>query len=278
MRQLVRSSLERLGLDVRRVHAPESPFIPYIEHYSLRYAGAEAPCEFDFWIANKSTQQWYKEWLYAMPNPTWELDEMSWLVKPGDRVLDIGCHHGFLSMMLAHRIGPSGSLFALDANPENAMIAGSQFALNKLPNCSAHHLACGDKTETLTMEWRTNSHVVTQPSDAPSYEVACVTADELDSRHGPFNVIKIDVEGYEVAVLRGCQNILRRRPKLILEVHPNFMPRYGVGVDDIWPLIGYRHRGTTITAPDFHIKQPFNEAHVSESAVSYLFLEPRVGS
>ncbi len=57
-------------------------------------------------------------------------------------------------------------------------------------------------------------------------EVECRTLDGLASDAGftSVDLVKIDVEGFEAAVLRGGrQTILRHRPKLLLEWHPSFM-------------------------------------------------------
>jgi hypothetical protein len=46
--------------------------------------------------------------------------------------------------------------------------------------------------------------------------------------------IKIDVEGFELDVLRGAASVLHRdQPILFLEVHPHILPRFGATVDDI---------------------------------------------
>jgi FkbM family methyltransferase len=228
---------------------------------------------FDFWLASRDAELWYKEWFHAAQNPTWELDEFSWLVRPGDRILEIGCHHGFLSMMLAHRIGPDGSLFAIDANPENAMIAGSQFSLNGLSNCAAKHLAAGDRSEVLEMAWRTNSHVVYDGEIATKYSVQAMTGDELDKLYGPFDLIKIDVEGFEVSVLKGCRQLLERKPKMILEVHPEMIANYGSTLSGVWSILEpYRYGGTMLHRGKFGTVHEFSPRNVPPTDVTYLHL------
>ncbi len=233
--------------------------MPYIENYVLKSRGSQELCIFDFWLANRSAEQWYKEWFYAAGNPTWELDEFNSLINPGDRILELGSHHGFLTMMLAHKVKPTGFILSIDANPENTLICQAQIALNQLTNiCKALPAAATDKPGPMQFAWRTNSHAIvgsSSPESEASYTVEGVTGDDLDREYGPFNVLKVDVEGFEVSVLRGCKELLARRPKLIVELHPTFMKEYGYDdtLDDVYKLLGIEgYEGTMVLRPNFH--------------------------
>jgi hypothetical protein len=55
----------------------------------------------------------------------------------------------------------------------------------------------------------------------------CTTVDHLCSLYGDFDVLMIDVEGFEEEVLKGARGLLDRiRPKLA-EIHSDFLPNYG---------------------------------------------------
>lgn len=56
------------------------------------------------------------------------------------------------------------------------------------------------------------------------------------------NIIKIDVEGAEMNVLRGSSKILAQcHPTLFLEIHPNLVTKFGASVDDVLTFLR-RHR------------------------------------
>jgi FkbM family methyltransferase len=284
LKHFVRNLFNRAGLDIVRKQPAPKPFIPYIQPYDLTYRSGNRQCRFDFWLANPDANQWYKEWFYAASNPTWELDEYVHLVQPGDRVLEIGCHHGFLTMMLAHLTGPSGFVLAVDANPENVLVAQAQLTLNQLtPFCKVLFGAGADQVGLLEFEWRTNSHAIVGSGGSSqgchSYSVPAVTGDDLDREYGPFNVLKVDVEGFELAVLRGCGSLLARKPKLILELHPHFMKMYGYDatVAEVLRVIdaaGYE--GTIVIRPNFHLSLPFHPDGIPQNEVSNVHLRPKV--
>lgn len=274
-RQILRELAQRAGVDVRRVTAPVSPFIPYQKHYDLHYGG-KAPCSFDFWVANKDASQWYDDWFFRAKDPVWELRQFCELVQPGDNILEIGCHHGFLTMQLAHLVGPSGSVVALDANPENTMITQSNVGLNKLTNVEVLFAAGGECEGEGTFEWRTNSHQVTGPPSASSYKAHITTADALSERYKrKFQVLKIDVEGFECEVLRGAKTILQSRPNLLLEVHPNEMRQWSSkgSIPELFSLIhADKCEGTIVCRPDFGKAIPFSKSAVPLDSVSNLHL------
>ncbi|MFM8879846.1 MAG: FkbM family methyltransferase, partial [Verrucomicrobiota bacterium] len=50
----------------------------------------------------------------------------------------------------------------------------------------------------------------------------------------PVALMKIDCEGYELKILHGAREILRRdRPVLLIEVHPQFLPQFGGSVRQV---------------------------------------------
>jgi hypothetical protein len=75
---------------------------------------------------------------------------------------------------------------------------------------------------------------------AQKIRVANVRLDDFPfDRHDRLRLIKIDVEGAEVDVLKGAENLLRERhPVLLIEVHGFALPSFGSSVADLRAYLG----------------------------------------
>lgn len=71
------------------------------------------------------------------------------------------------------------------------------------------------------------------PGDAPAHAyftpqaMRAISLDALAQRHGPPDLIKIDVEGYEIQVLASGPEVLARRPTVILEFNSVCLSNFG---------------------------------------------------
>lgn len=165
-------------------------------------------------------------------------------VSPGDTVLEIGAHHGFMTTLLAHRVGDAGRVVAIEPMAENVRIIKENVRLNDLANVEVVQAAVGDADGTVKLIERTNSFVEPQRRMSlrrlvneavyEKREVDSIRVDTFCQARGlrP-DLLKIDVEGYEVAVLRGAEETLAARPKLIVEVHPAQIASFGHHVSEI---------------------------------------------
>jgi hypothetical protein len=102
-----------------------------------------------------------------------------------------------------------------------------------------------------------------------------VTGDELDEKYGPFGMLKVDVEGYEGQVLRGCRRLLARRPALALELHLDQLARFGTTVEEIFGMVAAdEYEGTMIRRGDPTVI-PFDRAALPKEGIVNVFLKPR---
>jgi FkbM family methyltransferase len=76
------------------------------------------------------------------------------------------------------------------------------------------------------------------PSQYVEVEVEMVRLDDLDVQ-GDVSFLKCDIEGAELAALRGGEDLLRRHaPTLLLEVDPAFLSGYGLSPADVFGYLG----------------------------------------
>jgi FkbM family methyltransferase len=78
--------------------------------------------------------------------------------------------------------------------------------------------------------------------DFSDFDVVSVRTIKLDDIvHRPVGLIKVDVEGHEMAVLRGATRILKTdRPNLLLEIEERHMPGCVAAAFDFLGELGYR--------------------------------------
>lgn len=187
---------------------------------------------FDFLLGDVTGRDWYRDQDGISPELAFLRDRM---IAPGDRVLECGAHHGFTTILIAHWIGPSGRLTAFEASPSSAEILSRNIELNRLGDrVTVEAKAVGSRAGSLTFTDESNAVALTAPF-APGSRVPVVPLD--DYAHLSPTLLKLDVEGFEIEVLRGAERVLRRRPKLAIEVHVDMLRRYGRRADDLLELV-----------------------------------------
>ena len=225
-RTLPTSVYTRLGL-VREA-VDRARFAPYVATH--RYGRRRLSVH----IVDMMGRSWYDhDW--AVPAEIRELADRGRL-REGARVFDVGAHQGVVAMMLADLVGAAGQVVAVEATPHNAETAARNARMNGLAQLHIVHAAGAETPGTLHFSPRMNGHVATR--DEASLEVRAVTIDELTAEHGGPDVLFIDVEGYELHVLRGARETLEaHRPDLFVEVHSAAgLERFG-DADDLLALI-----------------------------------------
>lgn len=132
---------------------------------------------------------------------------------------DIGANWGYFSLHLAAHPEFSGSIHAFEPFPRSHRDLASaveQSGLQKVITC--HEIALSDKSGEVGMKLADNLHSGLGMVDESSggARMACSTADSLPLP--PPSLIKMDVEGHELAVLKGAAaTIQSAKPWIILE-------------------------------------------------------------
>lgn len=161
----------------------------------------------------------------------------------GQRLLDVGALHGLFSLaFVAHR--PHARALAVEPSSAALAILRRHVALNTGGAIEIAAVAAGETTGQVRLveNWH---HLEASPAGGGGVErvVEQTTLDRLcaDRNFWP-DVVKIDVEGMEGRVLRGAAEVLRRRPVIHLELHPQALERLGESVEEVLrPLVASGH-------------------------------------
>jgi FkbM family methyltransferase len=152
------------------------------------------------------------------------------IVRPGDTVLDIGANLGLVTLQLAALVGPKGMVHAFEPNPALCELLSQSLERNAARNVRLHAHALGLETGRLPLtvpdlNAGMGSLTTDLPESWPRVEVAVRPLSEVAAEIGlgPVRFVKIDVEGFEAAVLGGGRSWLLSSPPdtIIFELNPN---------------------------------------------------------
>ncbi|HVE76702.1 MAG TPA: FkbM family methyltransferase [Actinomycetota bacterium] len=159
------------------------------------------------------------------------------LAETAKTVVDVGAHVGTFSL-------PAATLgcrvIAIEGSPENARLLAIAKGLNNLERLEVVNAVASDRggTQSFTAHgpWGHVSITGALP-DIPRVDVQSVRLDELLRRRGleTIDLMKIDIEGYELAALRGLAEFLRTRSvaHIIFESNASMLENYGLAPQDL---------------------------------------------
>ena len=197
-------------------------FRPGIHQYTIR-GGALKGMRFHFDL-HKDTQTW--RGIYEQSLQAW----LTRYVQPGATCLDIGSADGYFALLMAKLSGPSGEVHAFEpCDSAEDRIGG---------------IACIRSNFAANSNFPLASVVLYDSFAGTEYDPAAnvTSIDHLvdEGKLAKVDVVKIDVDGGEMDVLRGMRNTLQRfHPHLFVEVHSHELREQ---VEEFTTQLGYTLR------------------------------------
>ena len=179
------------------------------------------------------------------------------LLPAGGVFLDVGGNKGDFSLQAARRLGPAGTVHVFEPEPSNGRWIQRSIDINRFDNVRLHQLALSDAAGTARLHIGTKSgwHTLVAGQADREEDVVVVRTAALDTLLDEMqftktvDVMKIDVEGAEMQVLRGARQTLERSRDvaLLLDLHPQL----GVSVDEVFSLLAELGFTMCAEAPPF---------------------------
>ena len=158
-------------------------------------------------------------------------------VQAGDVVLDVGANIGYYTAMLARRVGDTGKVYALEPEPRNYELLTRNIGLNGIGAIvEPYQLAASDAQavgrlyvspySNLHSFLPDTSHEATGRDDDAFTEVPMTDLSSFVQGKRPVDMLRMDIEGYEVEVISGLEPAIRDGSyagKIVFECH---FPRY----------------------------------------------------
>lgn len=179
------------------------------------------------------------------------------LALPERTVVDVGANIGYYMTLISESVGSEGKVICFEPDPNNLVELKRNKNKNNISNVEIVESAVGDKNKKVSFTEGINGKV----EDKGCVKVPQVTLDSWLEE--PVDAIKIDVEGYEGAVLEGATSTIDcTHPNLLVEIHPwlstdhshkdifEFLESryanveyYEVRLSDIWSKVTYNYLG-----------------------------------
>jgi FkbM family methyltransferase len=175
------------------------------------------------------------------------------VIREGDVVVDVGAYIGYFSLLASGRVGAKGRVYSFEPIPRNFERLKRNLEVNKTKNIRAYNLGLSDRDETLS--FTVPREIPAQSSLAASWSEltkgAKLTKDTVKAKLTTFDrfgkdaglnkvdIIKIDVDGAELKVLKGMRKTLTKSTDiwLFLEVAPPLVKLLDGSVVDLTKLL-----------------------------------------
>jgi len=172
-------------------------------------------------------------------------------LKPGECYVDVGANIGSTVIAGATAVGATGQVIAIEPHPRIFYYMLENVALNGLTNVTAKNVALADAPGSAAFSDSTSddqNHI--EPAGQGQLSVELATLDYVAGGCHSIALLKIDVEGYEVQVLRGAPDTLLKTEAIYIEIADGLLRTYGSSADGIL---------TTLQAAGFHILRWSND-------------------
>jgi len=156
------------------------------------------------------------------------------LLRPGDCVVDVGANVGYYTMTAAKLVGQTGCVHAFEASPQIFPWLLTNARLNPQARIHVYKQAVTDQCgeimfHTASAERTGYSSIRDLGEQAERSDVVpTISIDSIMATIPPVRLVKIDVEGAELLVLRGMLGLIERdRPYIIFEIDDEFLRELG---------------------------------------------------
>jgi FkbM family methyltransferase len=160
-------------------------------------------------------------------------------IREGDTVVDVGAFIGDHTIAYSKAVGSKGVVHAFEPNPFAYKCL--QHNMKTCGNVILHNVGLSDSMAYVSLNCDDGNYGSAYIGHGK--RIADIMVDALDTNiPWKVNFIKIDVEGYELKVLRGAGNLINRcAPRMVIEINPVALARQGITPEDIFGWLKEHH-------------------------------------
>lgn len=157
-----------------------------------------------------------------------------------DVCIDVGANIGYHSLLASRLVGKEGRVFAFEPGAAAAHILALNIGLNRASNIEVSREAVSDSTGTIELREHVTGRLglIGPYEEGQRFTVPSITLDEAIGDVDPMRMrlLKIDVQGGELGVLRGAPELLKKAERLFVVCE---VSRDGAEIFDLMAEHGY---------------------------------------
>lgn len=168
---------------------------------------------------------------YEADNSNWILENFS--DRTGGLFVDVGANFGWYSLLFSLCSESAGRVVAIEPEPGNLRLLHKNIAVNNAANIFviASGVGADDRFAELSLSTNWNPGMHSLRDDVNSHGKVKIEIRTLDSIlkkfPGEIDLLKMDIEGFEVDALMGASETLARTKNVLIEFTPKFIRACG---------------------------------------------------
>ena len=166
-----------------------------------------------------------------------EADQLRALLGPGMTFVDVGAHVGYMSLLAASAVGPTGRGYAFEPEPGNFRLLTANLANHGVEHVHAVPAAAWHESGRLSLSVcadNTGDHRAYPLPGRPAVDVLAVAIDDVLPEDTKVDVVKVDAQATDDLAIRGMERTLARsRPVMLVEFWPEGIRQRGAVPMDV---------------------------------------------
>lgn len=202
-----------------------------------------------FWMRHMVLYRAIRDYRLKIPSG-WKV-ALALSLFPGDTFFDIGANIGLVTQPASWLVGRKGRVHSFEPSPSVVQCLRRRVELLGLKNVTINELALGSEPGSATLYEYSEHHggasslkriVRSEYKEPTESRVKVKTLDDYvtENRIAPVRLIKLDVEGSEIDVLRGGSGLLvSQRPVLFVELSRDTNAAFGRTLSELLETIAF---------------------------------------
>lgn len=158
-------------------------------------------------------------------------------LREGDTVIDAGANIGLLTLRAAKVVGEDGRVISIEPHPETFRWLNKNVLLNKFSNVEFFNIAVGHKQQLVSFTDFKIKDINKVSEKEGTLTLPLTTLDSMCQNISRCMLLKIDVEGFELPVLFGAEDLIKKTDVVMFESSPRNFALQNYTLQDIFRFL-----------------------------------------